>query len=319
MTLSDRALRVVIAAAALWFASAGTAHAGSLFMKNGYIIQGPIVDFDDESYVLGWDNGKVTVFRRFVESIAYDPGEKERLDEQKRLQADEDAATKFVLEEVGSQTEELDDLPADLDVYLRLYQHELESKIRPTGTPETTTQVVVTPPETSVESTPETHVEVATPEASAGLSKTRVQNTTESLSLLPPMGWVVKSVENVELCVQGPKPEDGRAPSSFNVVSLPKGELSPEDCIALMREAHEGIFGEELQILSESKEERFGERVFQMVGRGTAQGRSMVFQQWLLPREGKLWLISAFTSGDGGPSDQEFAVVQRSLDSLQFE
>lgn len=60
--------------------------AGSVFMKNGYIIQGPIKEVIEgpgggqiRAVVVGWANGNVTLHSRFIESIEFEPGEKERL------------------------------------------------------------------------------------------------------------------------------------------------------------------------------------------------------------------------------------------------
>ena len=50
-------------------------YAGSVFMKNGYIIQGPIVDYTDEVVVLGWSNGKAYIHKRFYESVDLDSAE----------------------------------------------------------------------------------------------------------------------------------------------------------------------------------------------------------------------------------------------------
>lgn len=65
-------------------ASASSLLAGSVFMKNGYIIHGPIREVVEDAktnqlsaVVIGWDNGKVTIQSRFIESVTYDPGELE--------------------------------------------------------------------------------------------------------------------------------------------------------------------------------------------------------------------------------------------------
>ena len=48
-------------------------------MKNGYIIQGRVVEKDDEKIVLGFANGRVTIYNRFVDDVVLEPGEEENL------------------------------------------------------------------------------------------------------------------------------------------------------------------------------------------------------------------------------------------------
>ncbi len=49
--------------------------AGSVFLKNGYIIQGRIVERDADKVILAWTNGKMTIYRRFVHEVVLDPSE----------------------------------------------------------------------------------------------------------------------------------------------------------------------------------------------------------------------------------------------------
>ena len=60
----------------------GAARAGSVFMKNGYIIQGPVLEYSegtDGAVVLGWANGKMTIYHRFIEKLDLEPGEEKNV------------------------------------------------------------------------------------------------------------------------------------------------------------------------------------------------------------------------------------------------
>ena len=74
------------------------APAGSVFMKNGYIVQGPVVEHTTQEVVVEWPNGRVTIQSRFVEHVVLDPGEEKRLREKEAPAA----------AEVTSHAEELD-------------------------------------------------------------------------------------------------------------------------------------------------------------------------------------------------------------------
>ena len=84
----QQAVRAAWCAAALSLA-AGSCHslyAGSVFMKNGYIIHGAIKEVVEDpatnrlvAVVIAWEHGKVTLLSRFIENIVFDAGEKESL------------------------------------------------------------------------------------------------------------------------------------------------------------------------------------------------------------------------------------------------
>ncbi|HLU49455.1 MAG TPA: hypothetical protein VK116_15265, partial [Planctomycetota bacterium] len=58
----ERWMRAGVVMSSAWMCAAIGAEplfAGSVFMKNGYIIQGPIVEESKDAIVLGWQNGEV--------------------------------------------------------------------------------------------------------------------------------------------------------------------------------------------------------------------------------------------------------------------
>ena len=98
-------------------AAASSAEAGSVFMKNGYIIQGRIVERSDAGLTLGWPNGKVLIAQRFVESVLFEPGEEERLRQLERSREVDPGNDR-----IGSVLDETaEELPANLDLFLSKY------------------------------------------------------------------------------------------------------------------------------------------------------------------------------------------------------
>jgi hypothetical protein len=115
----------------LAMACPASASAGNVFMKNGYIIQGRIIDRNVEAVVLGWPNGKVAIARRFVESVEYEHAEEARIRllEQARLEQPEEEDS-FVLDSLSDSTDE-GDLPASLEMFIQKFQLEPLRHSRP--------------------------------------------------------------------------------------------------------------------------------------------------------------------------------------------
>jgi hypothetical protein len=88
--------------------------AGSIFMKNGYIIQGPIVERNDGAVVLGWNYGKLTIHRRFIDTVNYEAGEEKKLQEEEgvRTQRGNPGAEEIPL---LAATQDSDELPPTLE------------------------------------------------------------------------------------------------------------------------------------------------------------------------------------------------------------
>lgn len=72
-------LSAFVLACTLVLTVANVADAGSVFLKNGYIIQGKVVERSDDQVVLGWGNGQMTIHRRFIDEVILDPREEEEL------------------------------------------------------------------------------------------------------------------------------------------------------------------------------------------------------------------------------------------------
>lgn len=131
---------------------AGTASAGSVFLKNGYILQGRIVERGEGVVVLGWQNGRVTIHDRFIDEVLLDPAEEEMIRRKKELEAAEKAETALAMENFDLASNEVISLPDNYETILgRSASTTMQSPI-PGTTPGTSTQSPI--PST----TPQTHV-----------------------------------------------------------------------------------------------------------------------------------------------------------------
>jgi hypothetical protein len=109
-----RRQRYSITAAAflcLILGSAGAAHAGSVFLKNGYILQGRIVERGEGVVVLGWQNGRVTIHDRFIDEVLLDPSEEEMIRRRKELEAVEAERSAVEMENLDLASNEVISLP----------------------------------------------------------------------------------------------------------------------------------------------------------------------------------------------------------------
>ncbi len=301
---------------------APAARAGSIFMKNGYIIQGPIVEFSEGvegAVVLGWPNGKVTIYRRFVEKVDFEPGEEKNVrpaDSQVSAIPEEVLLTPGVEEELPQSLPELVKL-VKLDPKL-IEGHTLtphtEGPVPPPG--DLQPHVAVKNPE-PVTPTAEPSTVVKPPEADP--LAPRATDGRWGFSLEPPRGWRQADVEG---CVSwsGPAGPDGFSPS-LNVTSLQKGALKwDEACRALREDQKIPLRG--YRLLKEETFEVANRPAFRVAGRGestgpAAAGRRVTVRQVLVEKGDRLWLISTFV-GDAGPENLA-EVLDRSVGTFQLD
>ena len=110
LTLASIALLILV--------GAGSADAGSVFLKNGYILQGRIVERGDGMVVLGWQNGRVTIHDRFIDEVLLDPSEEEMIRQRKVIEEVEQQRSAVVMEQFDLRTNEVLSLPDSYEAIL---------------------------------------------------------------------------------------------------------------------------------------------------------------------------------------------------------
>ena len=288
---------------ALVFCSvSGAAWAGNIFMKNGYIIQGPIVERSDGSIVLGWPNGKVTIHQRFIDSVVYDPNEERRLQEQESHSTSETPAEE-TLGLLGT-AEEPDELPMDPDKLVQIYVKaprgvENGTPTDPSGGPTDGSQG----PEGTVAS-------VQRPDE---LLADRFLEETLGFSFRPPKGWTLDKKADV-FQAAGPAGADGFRPS-LSVARVAKGPLSRVDFAAIVKEEN-GKRLEDFELLNEGPRTLGAHSAYELLGRGTRAGRVALVRQVLVDGTESLWLVSCFVPVKGG--DSVAPVIDESLKTFEL-
>lgn len=268
--------------------------AGSVIMKNGYIIQGPIMERSEGTIILGWPNGKVTIHRRFIETVAYEPGEEKRLQEDELYRSQEKSPAAEDLSLLSSSAE-VEDLPANVEDLMRKY----ESLARKGAPAETTPSEGLPAP-----------VTVARPDAALA---DRVKDENVLVSFMPPRGWSTKSKKDF-LHIAGTATPDGFKPS-MNVVVLPRGGLSAVDYVSLLKEEDARIL-DGFELLSEGPRHAGGEKAHEIVGRGIYHEREAILRQVIVVKGDRVWLLSAFTEDRSVQS--AFSLIDESLKTFEF-
>jgi hypothetical protein len=284
----------ILAWGAAAFLGGSAALAGSVFMKNGYIIQGPIVERSDEAIVMGWPNGKVTIHKRFVDNILFEATEEKRLLEDEAFKAQEKARSEEDLSLLATSNES-EDLPPNLDALMRRYE-ELARKQSGSG---------------SGESGAGTSVERIDPPGD--MLGERVEDRTVSVSFQPPRSWGRKS--NKDFFEVAAKTEVNGFRPSLNVVTFPRGALKSDEYVNLLKEEDARTL-EGFELLSEGPRMIGQEKGYELVGRGSYQGKEAIVRQVIVSKDDRVWLISAFTSDQG--SDSSFSAVDESLKTFAF-
>jgi len=323
-----------------------SAMAGNVFMKNGYIIQGPVVDRDEESVVLGWDHGKMKIHRRFIDQVVYDAGEEERLEEWERLRVeDEQAAREALAASTARRGQE--GLPADLDDLLqRLNGPALDGVLLDDvglsgdgGGAVDVEPIEAFPPDATdgamddddwtdgaVEIVddgdgddddddatdtvrPDVNV-IPPPEELLGA---RVERSDGVFSMRQPRGWKVS--ENDELFEIFGNEVGGVRPS-INVIEVPRGDLSVAQAFDLVL-ARNGEVIEGFEILAESRREfATGAEGLECIGRGSVGDKTMTVRQVAVATGESIVVLSGFSSGD--ESDPSSVLIDQCFETAVF-
>ncbi len=297
LTLRVAIGRVVLIALAL-LATEGAAIAGTVFMKNGYIIQGPIVDEDDEKIVLGWENGKLFIYRRFLESVELDSAEREAIERRRKAAAAKETTLQPLLD--GESLTVADELPQTWSDVLEEYNSVFEAvppisvEDFPTdgGTDVGTTDPITDPTWTD----PVDPIIDVTP--------VRVERSVLDhlwLSIEPPRSWSYEPGERSARWT-GPVQSDGLRPTLV-IVRGRATEWLLEDAMASMREDPSLVLPD-FQVIDEKSKTIGGQRAHEITGLGHLLGEdgsddtpSLSVKQTLVPGDGgHFWIISTFAS-----------------------
>lgn len=313
--------RKPLAAFVLMVLATTPAEAGSVFMKNGYILQGNIVDRDPVSIVMGWPNGTVTIARRFVSTIVFDATEEQQLQElettRRELAGEATDSARLFLE----SPDETRELPATLEGFMRTFNVPAPSQ----STPEVaiadplveTPAVTIVEPVTVVEQPIETQLEPAVTVETRpppSLEADFFQAERLGIALRPPTDWVPMVLDNA-VVIRGAQNDEGFSPS-LSVVAFEVGALSSAEYADLLK-AEQEVQLKAYHLVEERVRSYGGTDGSELVASGRFNGREAIVRQGLVVVDGKVWLFSGVTQNRD--EDGPFGWVDESLATLRFE
>jgi hypothetical protein len=253
--------------------------AGSIFMKNGYIVQGPIADRTAEGVVVEWPNGRVSIPRRFIESVVLEPIEEQKIEQKRALEAQrENAVEQGIVEVVPSS------LPAD--------PQGLFPSNRVTG-PDTTVTEIPAPAMLPTVELGERH------EISTGL--------TGAL----PVGWTLRRHESAWIA-EGPTQGNAKFRSRIAGTRF-TGDVSRRNQLALAKEEAAELF-DDWQVIEEGRREVGFQEGYEVWGKAVEGEQELHVRQILAWHGDAVWLFSCVW-----PAESEGArVVEWCLQTFEF-
>lgn len=298
----SKTLRTICILGALLSSAAVPAWAGNVFMKNGYIIQGPIVERADGSIVLGWPNGKVTIHQRFIESIVYEPNEEKQLQELESHAAS-DTPNEDSIGILGT-AEEPEELPMDPESLVRKFVINTNKPPKEEGE-ENGAGNGGKPGDGS-------QVEVTSIPGPSELLGDRFEDESLGLAFRPPKGWVAE--RKLDAVQAAPATLEGFR-ASINIVRVAKGALVASDYAVVLKEENARLL-QDFELLSEGPRSQGKLSAHEILGRGTRSGRTAVVRQILVEGKDSLWLVSSFVPAVGG--ELAAPLIEESLRTLEL-
>ncbi len=334
----------------LSFAPALLVEAGSVFMKNGYIIQGPIVDQDETMVVMGWQNGKVFIYRRFLETVVLDPEEEAAIAKKKAKASNPaEAEQEPGLIQSSNPEEELPQKFSELEVVKKLMPEagknggtgEAGAPIAGAGSSPEAGSPATAPKEPgpggvagtegSPSTSPSVGVGVIPPENKGTGARQEVAEL--AVSLEPPAGWSRESGGEEGIRWAGTRQDDAFAPSLV-IVSAAVNEWNLEDARKAIHEDPKEVLAD-FQIVKEEEKLIQGRRVLQFIGQGEvalkasgAEGEkasstvkkpqhlTVSIRQCLVPGKSRFWLITSFSNEN--TSNEDLTAMERAVESILF-
>ncbi len=285
---------VVLVSILATLCAAAAADGGYVFMKNGYIIQGRVVEKDGEKIVLRWTNGTMIIGQRFISELVLDASEEEDL---KAIEALKQENREQV--EYGGDPEHdvVLELPENLEEIIALHGDSFH------GREPSTTVVEVKPlAGVGIEPTPAGAPGTVTGKAELAFPKA-------SIALVPPEEWEVAEEGNR---IRVRKPGDGPTPAltiDFQTVTGVTRETAQKEFRSLLV----GTYPELGKV--REWEDRVGDAPAYCI-EGEYKARNVTFTEVLVHRGNVCYLIALTMPVPQFAEDRE--ALQAALRSLRF-
>ena len=284
--------------------------AGTVHLKNGRVIRGPVVARDDDGVVIALEGGKMRIYKRFIAAVVYDDSDI-AIKEKPAARRDKPAVAS-----TASPESAIAGLPEDPRELLERLRQEAAVSVPPVR-PSIEVSAGPVPGLESVSTEVENEAagdfrEVREPAPVTAELAAMTEGPAAGSSLRPPSGWKLDRSPGLVRFVE---PSRRPFPASIEWLQLDGSMPATADCLQVLRQEHRSMLN-----ACETLDERFsrksaGQEVFEITSRGRFEGRQVVVYQRLINSDGNAWLLSAFR--DSRDPDVVRLLAQ-SIESLRF-
>ena len=283
--------------------------AGTVHLKNGRVIRGPIVERGDEGVVVEIAGGRMRIYKRFIAAVVYDGSDQADTEKSPAPQQ------KLAGHEQGSPPAPATrDLPGDPGELLqRLGETASSSGSAGKGAPLVKQGV-----------SPRTKVSARQfPGGGGGARKLSGQEKAPRLgeylaapvpgaSIQPPAGWKIEKSPSGLRFVDS---RQGAFRASIELLALPEAAIETGECLRVLRQEHQSIL-EDCETVDESfSRNSSGGETFRMTSHGKVQSQAVTVHQALIRQGSHFWLLSGFRNSYDMATGQ---ILAQSIASLRF-
>jgi len=279
--------------------------AGTVYLKNGRVIRGPLLERSDEGVVVEMAGGRMRIYKRFIAAVVFDASD--------QAQTGKSAAP--VQKLAGAETTPAPepatrDLPGDPRELLRRLG-ETASSSGPAGRGAPAARPGVSPGlESPVRSLPGAGEK---PGKTAARLGEYLAGPVPGVSIKPPAGWKIEKSPSGLRFVDSRR--EGAFGASLELLQLPASAVGTGECLRVLREEHESIL-EDCETVDESfSRNSTGGETFRMTSRGKVQSRDLTVHQALIRHGKHFWLLSGFRNSYDMATGQ---ILAQSIASLRF-
>ncbi|MEE3054137.1 MAG: hypothetical protein VYB34_10405 [Planctomycetota bacterium] len=284
--------------------------AGTVHLKNGRVIRGPVVARDDDGVVIALEGGKMRIYKRFIAAVVYDDSDI-AIKEKPAARRDKPAVAS-----TASPESAIAGLPEDPRELLERLRQEAAVSVPPVR-PSIAVSAGPVPGLKSVSAEVENEAagnsrKVREPAPVTAELAATIEGPAAGSTLRPPSGWKLDRIPGLVRFVE---PSRRPFPASIEWLQLDGSMPATADCLQVLRQEHRSMLN-----ACETLDERFslksaGQEVFEITSRGRFEGRQVVVYQRLINSDGNAWLLSAFR--DSRDPDVGRLLAQ-SIESLRF-
>ena len=283
--------------------------AGTVHLKNGRVIRGPIVERGDEGVVVEIAGGRMRIYKRFIAAVVYDGSD--QADTEKSPAPQQKVAGN---EQGNRPAPATRDLPGDPGELLQRLGETASSSgsagkraplVKPGVSPRTKIPVRKFPGGGGEAGKPPS-------EDQAPRLGEYLTGPVPGVSIKPPAGWKIeKSPSGLRFVDSRP----GAFRASLELLALQEAAVETGECLRVLRQEHQSIL-EDCETVDESfSRNSTGGETFRMTSQGKVQSEAVTVHQALIRHGSHFWLLSGFRNSYDMATGQ---ILAQSIASLRF-